>query len=112
MPRMGETTMGLLGRLFLGRWFARWLLRGGPWSIALKLGGVALWGIWRWRREEKALKRQRRRLEIDADYEVVPQGELAEGGSRNPPSAPGYGGDNTTQANGGSIPFDLREETS
>lgn len=105
--------MGLLKKLFLGRWFARWLLRGGPGSIALKLAGVALWGVWRWRRDEKRLEQEQRRLEIDADYEVVPEGRLDSGTSaRNRGDVAGYGADNTSQTDGEPIPFDPQEETS
>lgn len=105
--------MGLLKKLFLGRWFARWLLRGGPGAIALKMAGVALWGIWRWRRDEKRLARERRQLEIDADYEVVPEGRLDSGRTtRNRGDVRGYGRDNTSEANEEPIPFDTQEETS
>ncbi len=105
--------MGLLKRLLLGRWFARWLFRGGPWSIALKLGAAALWGAWRLRRESKRTEEERRKLEIDADYEVVPEGRLKPGsGARNPGSQPGYGPDNTSPPHGERIHFDPREETS
>ncbi|MGH2804878.1 MAG: hypothetical protein ACRDL4_17830, partial [Thermoleophilaceae bacterium] len=86
------TIVGLLKRLFLGRWLVRWLFRGGPWSIALKLAGAALWGAWRLRREGKRTERERRKLEIDADYEVVPEGRLEPGsGARNTGAARGYG---------------------
>lgn len=63
--------MGLLKKLFLGRWFTRWLLRGGPWSVAAKLAGVALWGAWKWRREKKQTERERVARELPADYDVV-----------------------------------------
>lgn len=107
------TTVGLLKKLFLGRWFARWLLRGGPWSVALKLAGVALWGAWRWRRDEKRLEQERRRLEIDADYEVVPEGRLEPGSNAgNPHPRQGYRPDNTSQSHGEPMSFDRREETS
>jgi hypothetical protein len=90
------TTVGLLKRLFLGRWFARWLLRGGPLSIALKLGAVALWGVWQWRREEKRLDRKRRSREIDADYEVVPEGRIEPPEPTGTPDGPpGYRPDST-----------------
>lgn len=105
--------MGLLKKLFLGRWFARWLLRGGPGAIALKLAGVALWGVWRWRRDERRLERERRRLEIEADYEVVPQDRLDPGRTaRNRGEAGGYGVDTTSEAHEKPIPFDPEEETS
>ncbi|MGH7549509.1 MAG: hypothetical protein ACREK3_02015 [Gemmatimonadota bacterium] len=105
--------MGLLKRLFLGRWLVRWLFRGGPWSIALKLAGAALWGAWRLRREGKRTERERRKLEIDADYEVVPEGRLEPGsGARNPGAARGYGPHNTSPSNEERIHFDPREETS
>ncbi len=106
--------MGLLKRLFLGRWFVRWLFRGGPWSIALKLAGAALWGAWRLRREGKRTERERRKLEIDADYEVVPERRVEPGSSaRNPGGTPGYGPDNMSPPNERKgIHFDPREETS
>jgi hypothetical protein len=63
--------MGLLGKVILGRWFTRWLLRGGPWSIAAKLAAVALLGAWKWRRERREAERLARSREIDATYEVL-----------------------------------------
>jgi hypothetical protein len=88
--------VGRLGRLFLGRWFARWLLRGGPFSVTLKLVAVALWGVWQWRRDEKRLERNRRRREIAADYEILPEGRLEPPErARNPRSVRGYRSDNT-----------------
>lgn len=63
--------MSAIGRVVLGRWFARWLLRGGPWAVATKLVGVALLGVWKWRREQRRLDREVRAREIEADYEVL-----------------------------------------
>lgn len=69
--------MGLLQKLVLGRWFTRWLLRGGPWSIAAKLAAVAIFGAWKYRRERRQLERAVREKEIEADYEVVePESDL------------------------------------
>lgn len=68
--------MGMLQRLFLGRWVTRWLLRGGPWTIAAKLAGVALWGAWKWRRERRREVAGERAREIPAEYEVLPPDTL------------------------------------
>lgn len=103
--------MGVLRRLVMGRWLARWLLRGSPLAVALKLGGVALWGVWRWRREERRQRLMRRRREIDADYEIVPPGRLETGPTRNPAGTPGYGADEPSREPRESIRTDPREET-
>lgn len=71
----------------LGRWAVRWLLRGGPAAVAAKLAGVALLGIWRWRREVRSVEAARRAREIPADYEVLPPDALSAG-----PEPPGSGG--------------------
>ncbi len=63
--------MGFLKKAIIGRWFTRWLLRGGPWGVAAKLSGVALWGIWKWRKEKREAERTRRAQEIPAEYEVM-----------------------------------------
>ncbi|MFN2420206.1 MAG: hypothetical protein ABR527_02320 [Gemmatimonadota bacterium] len=63
--------MGFLQKLILGRWFTRWLLRGGPWSIAAKLAAVALLGAWKWRKEKREAERLARSREIEATYEVL-----------------------------------------
>ena len=68
--------MGMLQRLFLGRWVTRWLLRGGPWTIAAKLAGMALWGAWKWRRERRRLLEAEQAREIPAEYEVLPPPSL------------------------------------
>jgi len=62
--------MSLLRRLVLGRWFTRWLLRGGPWSVAAKIAAVGLYGAWKWRRERRRQMPARKR-EIEASYEVL-----------------------------------------
>jgi len=62
--------MGLLTRAVVGRWLARWLLRGGPLAIAAKLLAVGALGAWKYHRERKRsaeLDPQR----IEADYEVL-----------------------------------------
>ena len=76
--------MGFLRKLILGRWFTRWLLRGGPWGVAAKLAGVALWGAWKWRRERRQVERAREAREIRAEYEVLDStdGEIEGGGTR------------------------------
>jgi hypothetical protein len=96
----------------MGRWLARWLLRGSPTSVALKLGGVALWGVWRWRRDERRRRQERQQKEIDADYEVVPPGRLETGPSRNQVGTEGYGRDDASRSHRESIRSDPREETS
>lgn len=58
--------MGIRDRLL-----SRWLLRGGPWSVAFKLLGVAAFEAWRQGRAERREARGRRSLEIPADYEVL-----------------------------------------
>ena len=63
--------MGFVQKLVLGRWFTRWLLRGGPWAIAAKLAAVAVVGAWRWRREHRRAARAERSREISASYEVL-----------------------------------------
>jgi hypothetical protein len=104
--------VGLLKRLVMGRWLTRWLLRGSPLSVGLKLGGVALWGVWRWRRDERRRRLEQRRKEIDAEYEVVPPGRLETGPSRNPAETPGYGPDTASRTHRESIRSDPQEETS
>jgi hypothetical protein len=71
--------MGVVNRLFMGRWFSKWLLRGGPWTVGAKLAGVAAYGVWRWRREQRKLEREDKDREIPADYEVLGSGDSAEG---------------------------------
>lgn len=75
--------MGFVRKLILGRWFTRWLLRGGPWAVAAKLVGVGLWGVWKWRREQRRLEGEARAREIPAEYEVLPTDRLA-GAHRGP----------------------------
>lgn len=78
--------MGFFKKLILGRWFTRWLLRGGPWGVAAKLAGVALWGIWKWRREQRAVESEQRAREIPAEYEVVEAERRRLANLRRPPS--------------------------
>lgn len=105
--------MGWLKKAIVGRWLGKWLLRGGPWTIAAKLAGVALYGAWKWRREAKRVEDERRSREIPADYEVIRhEGELA-AGREGPPSkehAPGRQGTTEGRATG-SIRSDHRSQT-
>lgn len=67
--------MALWTRVVLGRWLARWLLRGGPLAIAAKLVAVGALGAWKYRRE---LKRSGRDTgQIDAEYEVLGPDRIA-----------------------------------
>ncbi len=66
--------MGAVRRMLLGRWFTRWLLRGGPWSVAAKLVAVALFGAWKWRRDRRRSVPPATR-EIEASYEVLGEGD-------------------------------------
>ena len=75
--------MGLLQRVVVGRWFTRWLLRVGPWSVAAKLAAVVLYGAWKWRREKRNEAAAVRRREVSADYEVLGRDQLG------PPSSYG-----------------------
>lgn len=77
--------MGWFGKAVVGRWLGRWLLRGGPWSIAAKLLGVVVYGAWKWRREARRLESERGAREIPADYEVIEdEGETSSGAPRTP----------------------------
>jgi len=67
--------MGLLTRAVVGRWLARWLLRGGPLAIAAKLVAVGAFGAWKYHREQKRSGRDAR--QIDADYEVLGPDRIA-----------------------------------
>lgn len=62
--------MGLLTRAVVGRWLARWLLRGGPVAIAAKLVAVGALGAWKYHREQKRSD-GRDPQQIDAEYEVL-----------------------------------------
>ncbi|HUO99972.1 MAG TPA: hypothetical protein VM737_00370 [Gemmatimonadota bacterium] len=72
--------MGLIRKVIVGRWFTRWLLRGGPWGVAAKLAGVALWGVWKWRRERREAERAQQAREIPAEYEVLDSNRSEIGG--------------------------------
>lgn len=74
---------GWIKKAILGRWLARWLLRGSPWAVVAKLAAVAAWGAWRWRRRQNAAEQNRRSREIPAEYEVLEP--------RSPDRIPGRG---------------------
>lgn len=91
--------MGLLTRAVVGRWLARWLLRGGPVAIAAKLVAVGALGAWKYHREQKRSD-GRDPHQIDAEYEVLgPEriapvarptaGDPARGAAEPEPDAPG-----------------------
>ncbi|MDX1660424.1 MAG: hypothetical protein R3326_01425 [Gemmatimonadota bacterium] len=79
--------MGWIKKAVVGRWLTKWLFRGGPWAVAAKLLGVAVYGAWKWRRETKQLEEQGASKEIEAHYEVVVDepGDLGPGEGRIPP---------------------------
>ena len=68
--------MGLLKQAVLGRWLARWLMRGSPLAVVAKLAAVGAFGAWRYHRQRKrsaALDQ----TQIDADYEVLGPDRIA-----------------------------------
>ncbi|HUF88715.1 MAG TPA: hypothetical protein VMR66_01905 [Gemmatimonadota bacterium] len=67
--------MGLWTRVVLGRWLARWLLRGSPLAIAAKIVAVGALGAWKYHRELKRSGRDTR--QIDAEYEVLGPDRIA-----------------------------------
>jgi len=87
--------MGLLTRAVVGRWLARWLLRGSPLAVAAKLVAVGALGAWKYRRDHRSADRDPRR--IDADYEVL-------GPDRIAPRAAGDGGEPPRVAEGSGSP--------
>jgi hypothetical protein len=91
--------MALLQKVILGRWFTRWLLRGGPWSIAAKLAAVAFLGAWKWRRERQREERAARAREIEATYEV-----LGDARGTTPIAPRAIGGDADAAQAGGTPP--------
>jgi hypothetical protein len=68
--------MGLFTRAVLGRWLARWLMRGSPLAIAAKLAAVGAVGAWRYHRQRKRAG-GRDQKQIDADYEVLGPDRIA-----------------------------------
>jgi hypothetical protein len=73
-----EETMGLLKQAVVGRWLARWLMRGSPLAVVAKLAAVGAFGAWRYHRQRKrsaALDQK----QIDADYEVLGPDRIAPG---------------------------------
>jgi hypothetical protein len=68
--------MGLLKKAVVGRWLARWLMRGSPVAVVAKLAAVGAFGAWRYHRQRKrsAAHDQKR---IDADYEVLGPDQIA-----------------------------------
>lgn len=81
--------LGWIKKVVVGRWLARWLLRGGPWSVAAKLLLVAVWSAWRWRRSREVEAGSGGPGEIPADYEVLEtEGPGRETPGKEPASGP------------------------
>ncbi len=57
----------------LVRWLGRWIVRGRPLSVLVKLTLVAFVGIWRWHKASRESRRASGRRELPADYEVLPR---------------------------------------
>ena len=68
--------MGLLKQAVLGRWLARWLMRGSPLAVVAKLAAVGAVGAWRDHPHRKRAAAQDRK-QIDADYEVLGPDRIA-----------------------------------
>jgi hypothetical protein len=86
--------MGFLRRVVLGRWLARWLMRGSPLAVAAKLLAVGALGAWKYRRDRQGTAGRDPR-QIDADYEILgPEriAPVARGGTEPIPEAEGNGG--------------------
>jgi hypothetical protein len=71
-----EETMGLLKQAVLGRWLARWLMRGSPLVVVAKLAAVGAFGAWRYHRQRKRSAAPDQK-QIDADYEVLGPDRIA-----------------------------------
>lgn len=67
--------MGLMTRAVVGRWLARWLMRGSPLAVAAKLAAVGALGAWKYHRDHRKAERDPRG--IDADYEVLGPDRIA-----------------------------------
>lgn len=68
--------MGLFTRAVVGRWLARWLMRGSPLAIVAKLAAVGAFGAWRFHRQRKR-EAGRTPQQIEADYEVLGPDRIA-----------------------------------
>jgi hypothetical protein len=68
--------MGLFTRAVVGRWLARWLMRGSPVAVVAKLAAVGAFGAWRYHRQRKRDAAQDQK-QIDADYEVLGPDRIA-----------------------------------
>jgi hypothetical protein len=71
-----EETMGLLKKAVVGRWVARWLMRGSPLAVVAKLAAVGAFGAWRYHRQRKRSGAHDQK-QIDADYEVLGPDRIA-----------------------------------
>jgi hypothetical protein len=71
-----EETMGLLKQAVVGRWLARWLMRGSPLAVVAKLAAVGAFGAWRYHRQRKRSAAHDQK-QIDADYEVLGPDRIA-----------------------------------
>lgn len=68
--------MGLFTRAVVGRWLARWLMRGSPLAVVAKLAAVGAFGAWRYHRQRKRDGAGDQK-QIDADYEVLGPDRIA-----------------------------------
>jgi hypothetical protein len=71
-----EETMGFLKQAVVGRWLARWLMRGSPLAVVAKLAAVGAFGAWRYHRQRKRSAAYDQK-QIDADYEILGPDRIA-----------------------------------